>query len=114
MTLSQSSVEVSWTVPTPAMPALLKSTSMCPSAFAVSSAIRRASSGSVTSAKMALALPPSAWTSLTVSSAPARSTSAMTTHPPSRAKRSALARPMPEPAPVMRQTFPSRRPLIPR
>src|SRR5262245_80900 len=50
--------------------------------------------------------------SRTVSSPPATTTSATTTFAPSRAKICAVARPMPEPAPVIKATLPATRPAM--
>src|SRR5262249_42618559 len=69
--------------------------------------IAATSGSSETSARTDVAVPPAAFTSATVSSARSASMSAQTTRAPSPAKRSAPARPTPEPAPVTTATFPS-------
>src|SRR4051794_19573929 len=92
ITRSQSSRVVSVTSPTPAIPALLKSTSMRPCCSRTDAASAAVCSSSATS------------TSWVTPSAPPLM-SAATTVAPSRAKRSAVARPIPEAAPVTMQTF---------
>ncbi len=66
----------------------------------------RSASTSVTSTARAVARPPAASTSATVSAAAAASMSVTQTWAPSSAKRSAPARPMPEPAAVITATLP--------
>src|SRR5207237_9369871 len=65
--------------------------------------------GSETSTATAAARPPAARSCSTVSPAEASSMSAATTAAPSAARRVADARPIPDPAPVTRATFPAKR-----
>src|ERR1700733_121073 len=69
----------------------------------------RANASSVRSPAMPIALPPAWVISPTTASTPARSRSTTATDAPSRAKRNAPARPMPEAAAVTMPIFPSRR-----
>jgi hypothetical protein len=69
--------------------------------------------GSVTSHAVPQALPPLASIAPAVRSALVPSMSAHTTDAPSVANRSAVARPMPPPAPVTTATRPSNRPTLP-
>src|SRR3954451_17975353 len=86
------------------MPALLWSTSTRPSSSNTCAANASTDSGSVTSTTCAFALPP---ISRATASAASRFTSATCTFAPSFAKSSALARPIPEPAPVTTTTLPA-------
>src|SRR6516225_4655188 len=65
-----------------------------------------------TSALRKIASEPSSWTIRRVSLPPLSATSTSTSRAPSRAKIFAVARPIPEPAPVMRATLLSNRPAI--
>src|SRR2546425_8860044 len=85
-------------------PALLTSTSIGPSCFAVSATASRTEAPSVTSMVTAIAPRP---ISAAVAAAVAGSMSATATFAPSAARRSAIALPMPLPAPVTSATFPS-------
>src|SRR5947208_8679265 len=85
-------------------PALLTSTSIGPSCFAVSATASRTEAPSVTSMVTAIAPRP---ISAAVAAAVAESMSATATFAPSAARRSAIALPMPLPAPVTSATFPS-------
>ena len=67
------------------------------------------SAGLAMSATIAVAVPPDAAISAVTASALLPFTSDTTTLPPRCAKPIAVARPMPEPAPVTRQTLPSKR-----
>src|SRR5664280_2471695 len=64
-----------------------------------------------TSTVTAVAAPPAATISVVTDSASAATTSATTTLAPSAAKRIAVTRPMPLPAPVITATLPSSRPI---
>ena len=75
----------------------------------VSHTMRRESSSFVRSATMPCAVPPAAVISRTTLSTPAASTSTTATCAPSRAKRTAPARPMPDAAAVTIPIFPLRR-----
>src|SRR5262245_12080424 len=75
----------------------------------VSHTMRRESSSFVRSATMPWAVPPAAAISFTTRSTPAASTSTTATCAPSRAKRRAPARPMPEAAAVTIPIFPAKR-----
>src|SRR5713101_3314929 len=107
MTRSKRPGSVSRMSPTPLMPALLKRTSMRLSRRATRPASEMVSGSTVTSMCSALARPPALRIDATVERAPRSSTSATITCAPSEANKSALARPMPEPAPVIKQTLPS-------
>src|SRR5262245_12058404 len=96
ITCSHSSRLVSARSPTPAMPALLKRTSIRPCSASTAAASSWVRTSSATST---VCVTPSAEPSM----------SAATTRAPSAAKSSALARPIPEPAPVTMQTLPSSR-----
>src|SRR6185503_18167825 len=76
---------------------------------AVSHTMRRESSSFVRSATIPCAVPPAALISPTTRSTPGASTSTTATWAPSRAKRSAPARPMPEAAAVTIPIFPASR-----
>src|SRR5579864_2631926 len=93
------------------MPALLNSTSRRPQRSSAAATARPHAAGSVTSVRTATARPPAPAMSAATRSPVCPSTSATTTVPPSRANASALARPIPEPAPVMRQILSARRTL---
>jgi len=84
-------------------PALLTTRSIPPNASTVASTSAQMSSSDVTSARTEIATssPPNP---AATSRAVARLRSATTTQAPSAASRSAIARPMPEPAPVTRAT----------
>src|SRR3954469_19196783 len=86
------------------MPALLWSTSTRPSSSNTREANASTASGSVTSTTCACALPP---ISRATASADSPFTSATCTFAPSFANSSALARPIPEPAPVITTTLPA-------
>src|SRR3954468_1277019 len=86
------------------MPALLWSTSTRPSSSNTREANASTASGSVTSTTCAFALPP---ISRVTASADSPFTSATCTFAPSFANSSALARPIPEPAPVTTTTLPA-------
>ncbi len=87
-------------------PALLCTTSMPPYSAAAAANIASSERGSVTSVRTNIAVPPASWIMPTVSLPPASSMSATTTDAPSAANASAVARPIPEPAPVTTATFP--------
>src|SRR5216683_2167556 len=106
ITRSNSSGVVSRTSPTPLIPALLKSTSIRLNRFTIRWASATAWASSVTSTCSAAALPFVFRIPATVAFAARRSMSATTTAAPSFANSRALAWPMPEPAPVIRQTLP--------
>src|SRR6266480_2992384 len=89
------------------MPALFTRTSIRPSSARVRSAMAARSAREVTSVGTTLARRLSARTSAAVRSAATRSNSAMTMSAPWRASSSAVARPMPRPAPVTMATCPS-------
>src|SRR5437870_1680435 len=91
------------------MPALLKSTSIRPKRRATRSAIATVCVSSVTSTSSATESGLRLEISSTVRRAASRSMSATTTRAPSSAKRRALAWPIPEPAPVIKQTLSLRR-----
>src|ERR1039458_2849894 len=76
-----------------------------PNLATVPDTIALASSEFDTSARIAIASPPALVIRRTVSSAPAALMSTTDTLAPSRAKSTAVARPMPEPAPVIRATL---------
>src|SRR3984957_21203932 len=76
-----------------------------PNFATVPDTIELASSELETSARIAIASPPAVVIRRTVSSAPATLRSTTATLAPSRAKSTAVARPMPEPAPVMSATL---------
>jgi len=95
------------------MPALLNSTWSLPYSDSAKSIIALQSSALVTSAWKAVALPSARSTMTTVWRAVFSSRSTATTSAPSVAKRMALSRPMPLPAPVISATFPSNRPMCP-
>src|ERR1700722_4797575 len=98
---SASSVKSSNSASPPAMltPTLLCRTSMRPQRFSASSAMALSSAILVTSALKATAVPPLAAIMSTVSWADARVGSTHSTLAPSRAKVSAVARPLPMPSP---------------
>src|ERR1700721_3050778 len=98
---SASSVKSSNSASPPAMltPTLLCRMSMRPHRFSVSSAMALRSAFFVTSALNATAVPPLAAIMSTVSWADARLRSTHSTRAPSRAKVSAVARPLPMPSP---------------
>src|SRR5215831_5436144 len=99
----------------PAMPALLTSTSRVPSSRSISANMALTWALSATSAAMARAAAARAPRLSTVSLAARTLRSLTTTRAPSAAKSWAIARPMPEPAPVMRATLSwSFTPLSPR
>src|SRR5438552_861212 len=110
ITRSNSSGSVSTISPTPPMPALLKSTSIRSNRLTTLSARATVCASSVTSTCSATASPAAPIAS-TVPCAASRSTSATTTRPPSLTKSEALARPIPEPAPVITHTLPSSLPI---
>ena len=87
--------------------ALLCSTSRPPKCFAAASIIAITEASSATSATWPTARPPAASISFATASAPAPFTSATTTAAPSRASSSAVARPMPDAAPVTIATLPA-------
>src|SRR5262245_20016258 len=91
-------------------PALLCSTSSRPNLSSVARIALCTLDSSVTSVLIAIAPLPARWA---VSSPAAPAISATTTRAPSRAKRTAVARPMPAPAPVMKATLPSSRAMLP-
>lgn len=93
-------------------PALFTATSSVPNASAAASTRAWASAASDTSPVTASALPPRSSISRTVSSSGSLRRPATTTRAPSSAKASAIARPMPEPAPVTRAVLPVKRLLV--
>src|SRR5947209_5036219 len=106
----QSSKEASTVWANLPMPATLHTVFGAPS-WATTSFIDVATdSGSLTSVRTAIALPPAALISSTVSWAPSSEMSRAATFPPSPAISSAVARPSPEPAPVTTATRPPKRP----
>ena len=107
MTRSQSSGGSFTAVPGRIVPALLKSASSPPKASTAVAIIRSVSAASATSAAHGTATAPCDSIIATVSSTLGPRTSAATTCAPSAAKRSALARPMPDPAPVTMAILPS-------
>src|SRR5690606_12730472 len=74
--------------------------------------MRRESASEVTFAVTGSACPPAVVISVVTDSAAAGSRSTTATAAPSAAKRSAEARPSPEPAPVTRAILPARRPVV--
>src|SRR3972149_11854164 len=90
------------------MPALLCRMSIPPNVSSVKATICSTSAQRVTSVCTNAARLPASSTSRTVSRPPASSTSAMATAAPACTRAMAVARPMPEPPPVTRATFPSR------
>src|SRR5918998_2722212 len=116
---SQSSSEMSTTVPTEARPMLLTSTSTVPNASTARWTIASQSAARVASAWTTRASPPSFSISSFVSSARSAYRSTSTTFAPSRASTTAVALPVPtpgpgvEPAPVTIATLPSTRPALP-
>src|SRR5437762_3186073 len=90
------------------MPAPLTTMSICPIAAIAWSANERHCASSRTSTATAIAGPPAARTRSAVSLAASTRTSAATIDAPACARRSAHARPIPEPAPVMTATRPRR------
>src|SRR5580704_1162145 len=110
-TRSQVRGGVSCSTPAALMPALATSTSIRPKSATAAPAARSRSSGRVTSAWMSAPRPPAMRISSAVRAAAAPSMSMASTDAPSAANRVAIARPMPEPAPVTRQAFASSRPL---
>src|SRR3990172_7594751 len=95
------------TSPSRLMPALLIRMSNRPNSPTAASAILWTSTRSVTSPTTAAARPPASRTSPAACSNGPASRSPSTTQAPSWPKRSAVARPMPLPAPVIQATFPS-------
>ena len=87
-------------------PALLCTMSTPPCSASAAANIASSERGSVTSVRVNDAVPPTSCTSPTVSSPPTSSTSATTTRCPRFANASAVARPMPDPAPVTTATLP--------
>src|SRR5688572_28220841 len=110
-TRSQASTDVSRTEASSSgeMPALLYRTSIPPNRAAVASIIARTFVSSATFARNANASPEQR---PAVSSAASRLTSAAHTRAPSSVNTIAASRPMPPPAPVITQAFPSSRPAI--
>ena len=96
----------------PATPALLKAQSRRPYAPTTAVIISRTSASRDTSPDSDIACPPAALTRPTVSRAASSTKSAAATRAPSRAKASAVARPMPPPPPVISVDFPSSIPAI--
>ena len=90
-----------------AHPALFTRMSTAGNAASAAAAIRRTSSGSATSHRHHSARRPSARIPAAVSSSSGAVRAARNTSQPSRAKASAMARPMPRPAPVMTAVLPS-------
>jgi len=114
MTCSQSASSTSTTVPRPPIPTLLSRMSSRPHRRTASSTMAPALSARVTSASNTAASPPPCSIMVSVASAAARLTSTRRTLAPSRANRTAAARPLPmpaarDPAPVTIATFPSSR-----
>src|SRR6267142_249295 len=97
--LSRSAAEV------PAMPALLTRTSSEPNSRSISANMALTCALSATSARIARAPDPAAPSDSTVSRAALSFRSFAMIRAPSRANSVAIARPMPEPAPVMRLTL---------
>src|SRR3954447_18603970 len=97
----------SWNTPGRFTPALFTSTSMAPNSDTHRSTNALHSERCETSAAAATALVPM---SATVCSTASPSMSTQTMRPPSSASFCAVARPMPEPAPVTTQALPSSRP----
>src|SRR5256714_10837132 len=93
----------------PSMPALLNSTSIRPYSATVAPTMRSTSAGSATSASTNDASPPPASVIPPVPAPAPAARSTTATRAPSRATSTQLARPMPEPPPVMSATFPSSR-----
>src|SRR5215470_11415109 len=91
-------------------PAAATSTSTAPSAFTHAAIIASLAASSVVSVRSASALPPAASTARAVWSAAAWSRSATHTLAPSPTKRSAHARPMPLPPPVITAILSASRP----
>src|SRR5579863_8944137 len=94
-------------------PALLKATCSRPNAASARSTMPRQSASRLTSAATASASPPSPSIIATVALASASFRSTTTTRPPSLAKSWAVARPIPEPAPVTRMLRSTKRPVMP-
>src|SRR5580698_1428037 len=110
-TRSQVRGGVSCSTPAALMPALATSTSIRPKSATAAPAARSRSSARVTSAWTSTPRPPPERISSAVRAAAAPSMSRASTDAPSAANLVAIARPMPEPAPVTKQAFPSSRPL---
>src|ERR1700722_5814432 len=104
-TQSHSSSLVSTTVLGTKTPALLNRISRRPNPRTVSSTMRSTSAATRTSTETDFATPPAFSISAAVLLADSDRTSATITFAPSRANRSALARPIPEPAPVISATL---------
>src|SRR5215813_7086837 len=111
MTRSKVPSSVSSTEPSSSgkMPALLNSTCSAPNCCSANAIMSATSAARATSARTNAAVPPPAPTCSTVARPAAASKSAATTRAPSAANRSAVARPMPPPAPVISATLFSRR-----
>src|SRR5436190_1600470 len=107
-TRCHSSRLVSSTAPAWPMPALLCSTSTPLSAANTASAKASTAAGSLTSTAWAVARPPPASMCETASETLSWSRSAAWTVAPSRPRRSAVERPIPEPAPVTTATCPAK------
>ncbi|MNL44871.1 hypothetical protein D3C87_1674730 [compost metagenome] len=93
---------------TPLIPALATTMSSRPKCPSVSATSARIAPSSVTSATLALALPPAFSISAAVASTSSRVRLITTTAAPSRASFNAVALPIPDPAPVTSATLPSR------
>src|SRR5262245_53736935 len=109
MIASHVASSVSITVPEEPMPALLTRMSRVPKAATVSFTTRRQSPSRETSAACARARAPASAMLLATSCAASSERSTSATDAPSRPKASAVARPIPEPAPVTSATLPSKR-----
>ncbi len=104
---SQSSGFVPTTGPNDAVPAAVTSTSRRPKSATVCSTSATTAASCVTSVGTASARPPAALIAAATSAICWRVRAASTTAAPSRANASAIARPMPRPAPVTIATWPS-------
>src|SRR5690606_6997213 len=96
----------------PKIPALLKATSSRPYREAIDSMRRATADSSVTSTVMGSIRPLASPASFAVSASGSARRPAATTVAPSRAKARVAARPMPDPPPVTRTTFPAKRLIV--
>ena len=114
MTRSNTASSVSTTEPSSSgkIPALLNSTCRAPKRDSAKAIMPRASSLRDTSAAKKAASPPRSATASTVARPAFSTASTTTTRAPSAAKASAEARPIPPPAPVIRATLFSNRPMV--
>ena len=109
---SQSCSSRSVATPSRTRMALLCTMSTRPNASSVRANMPMTSSRAATSVRTKTASPPAACISPATCRPPASSTSAMQTEAPSRARTSAVARPMPEAAPVTMAAVPATLPVV--